>query len=219
MSQVTTPARAGADTSDYAVIHRAIRSGGHALAAAAETITIADRRRLDAFVRYWQGHAGEILAHHGVEDSIFFPALRQREPFAAAVLDDLDREHLELDRLMDECSEAIGRVAAGASSKAAVAALRRLADVMDDHLDVEDREVVPLFEALFDADEYTQLTKAAAKQIGIGKQAAFTVPYVFHWATPAERQLLMREAPLPFRVLYRLTRRRHERLSALALGA
>ena len=66
----------GADTSDYAIIHHAIRSAGHALADAAGSLTIADRPRLQAFMKYWRGHTGEILSHHGIEDTIFFPALR-----------------------------------------------------------------------------------------------------------------------------------------------
>jgi hemerythrin-like domain-containing protein len=221
MPQTSTPVAprpGGADTSDYAVIHRAIRGAGYALAEAAESVSVADRRRLLAFVRYWKGHTGEILAHHGIEDVIFFPALRQRVPEAADVLDELDGEHHALDRLMLECTREIDRVVDGAAPTAAVAALRRLADVMHEHLDLEDREVVPLFGEHFSAEEYAALTQAAAKQMGIGKQAAFTVPYVASWAPQEERDPLLAQAPLPFRILYLLTRRRHGRLAALALG-
>ncbi len=56
------------------------------------------------------------------------------------------------------------------------------------------------------------------KQTGLGRQTAFTVPYIGYWAAADERDMLLAQAPLPFRVLYRLTRRGHGRLSALALG-
>ena len=69
--------------------------------------------------------------------------------------------------------------------------LHRLADVMDDHLDLEDREVVPQFGRWFSAAEYEAMTKAAIKQVGLGKQAAFTVPYVGFWATEHERTTLL----------------------------
>jgi Hemerythrin HHE cation binding domain len=169
-------------------------------------------------VRYWRGHTGEILAHHGIEDSIFFPALRERVPSTASVLDQLDREHHQLDLLVEECETAIGRVVAGAAPTGAADALRRLADVMDDHLDLEDREIVPQFIEHFSADEYAALTKAAIKQTGLGKQAAFTVPYIGYWSADDEREMLLRMAPLPFRILYHLTRRGHGKLAALALG-
>ena len=75
---------------------------------------------------------------------------------------------------------------------------------MDDHLDLEDREIVPRFGELFTAAEYEALTKAAIKQTGLGKQAAFTVPYIGYWATePRSATLLLAAAPLPFRILYR----------------
>jgi hemerythrin-like domain-containing protein len=220
MPQASTPAppRAAADPADYAIIHRAIRSAGHALASAAETISVADGPRLRAFVRYWSGHTGEILGHHTVEDTIFFPALCERVPATTAVLAMLDRQHHELDRLMLECTRAIDRVVDGAAPTSAVEALRRLAELMDDHLDLEDREVVPLFTEHFSTSEYAGLTKAAGKQIGLGKQAAFTVPYIGYWAEPEERAAVLGQAPVPFRILYRLTRRGHGRLAELALG-
>jgi len=221
MPLATTPVPPGADaadTADDAVIHRAIRRAGHALASAAETISVADGHRLRAFGRYWNGHTGEILGHHGVEDTIFFPALCERVPAVTDVLADLDREHHRLDGLMLEGTRAIDRVVDGAASTAAVGALHRLALAMDEHLDREDREVLPLFAEHFSAAEYADLTKAAGKQIGLGEQAAFTVPYVAYWAEPEERAALLGPAPLPFRILYRLTRRSHGRLADLALG-
>ena len=71
---------------------------------------------------------------------------------------------------------------------------------MDSHLDFEDEYLVPLFGSHFTGDEYTALTQAAMKHLGIGKQAAFTVPFVMYWAAPADRDKLIAEAPLPFRV-------------------
>jgi hemerythrin-like domain-containing protein len=208
----------GADASEYAVIHNAIRCAGHALAEASSSLSVADQPRLQAFLRYWSGHHGEILSHHGIEDRIFFPALRDRVPSAAGVLDQLDAEHHRLDALMEQCFDGIGRIVVGAAPTAATAALRRLAEVMDEHLDLEDREVVPLFAEHFSAIEYDALTKAAIKQTGLGKQAAFTVPYLGYWASDEGRETLLAMAPMPFRVLYRLTRRRHARLTAQALG-
>jgi hypothetical protein len=111
-----------------------------------------------------------------------------------------------------------GRVDPGAAPTGAVEALRALAALMDDHLDLEDTAIVPRFVELFTAEEYQALTKAAIKQTGINKQAAFTVPYIGYWATTEERELLLGQAPLPFRILYLATRRRHGKLAALALS-
>ena len=217
-TSVTTEPGTAIDTTDYTAIHRSIRSAGYAIAAAAETLRADDHDRMDAFVRYWQGHVGEILSHHGVEDTIFFPALRARAPEVADVLDLLDEEHHILDRLMEDARAAIEGIVTGERPARAAQLLRRLADVMDDHLDLEDREIVPRFGRWFTAAEYEAMTKAAIKQVGIGKQAAFTVPYIGFWATEQERTTLLGDAPLPFRILYRLTRKRHDALTRAALG-
>lgn len=219
MSATPTRSDAPADTGDYAAVHRSIRSAGHAIAIAAETLDHDDHDRMDAFVRYWRGHVGEILGHHGVEDDIFFPALRERAPWTAGVLGVLDAEHHQLDELLEECRDGIERVVTGSDPMVAARLLRRLAEVMDDHLDLEDREIVPQFADHFSFEEYEQLTKAAIKQVGLGRQAAFTVPYVVFWATPDEQRTLIDAAPLPFKVLLRLTRTRHARLTETALGA
>ena len=44
------------------------------------------------------------------------------------------------------------------------------------------------------------------------------MPYIGYWASAEERELLLAQAPLPFRILYRPTRRRHGKLAALAFG-
>jgi hemerythrin-like domain-containing protein len=217
-SVTTTDPSATIDTTDYAAIHRSIRSAGYAIAAAADTLRPDDHDRMDAFVRYWQGHVGEILSHHGVEDTIFFPALRERAAEVTDVLDQLDAEHHLLDRLMEDARAAIEGIVTGDRPTRAAQLLHRLADVMDDHLDLEDREVVPQFARWFSVGEYEAMTKAAIKQVGLGKQAAFTVPYIGFWATEQERTTLLGSAPLPFRILYRLTRNRHAALTLTALG-
>ena len=219
MTPTVAPARPDApDTSDYTVVHGAIRRAGHALAAAAADLTMGDQDRFDAFLRYWHGHTGEILSHHGIEDTIFFPALRERSPESVAVLDQLDREHHVLDRLMDDVELALGEVLAGADAAVAVRVLAELADVMDAHLDLEETELIPAIGRHFGAAEYEALTKQAIKSVGLGRQAAFTVPYVLAWADPAERAAIYAEAPLAFKVLHRLTKGRYRRLAAAALG-
>lgn len=206
------------DTSDHAIVHRSIRSAGHALAVAAESLRPDDHDRMDAFVSYWNGHAGEILVHHRIEDTIFFPALRSRAADRARVLDLLDAEHHGLDVLMERCRAAIEGVVTGDDPGQAAQLLDRLADLMDDHLDLEDREILPHFGRWFSSVEYTAMTKAAIRQVGLGRQAAFTIPYLAFWADEAQRRTLLEAAPLPFRILYRMARKRHGALAAAALG-
>jgi hypothetical protein len=54
--------------------------------------------------------------------------------------------------------------------------------------------------------------------MGIGVQAAFAIPFVASMLDPDDLVEVFSKAPGAFKLLYRLTRRRHARLAALALG-
>jgi hemerythrin-like domain-containing protein len=211
-----------ADLTDYYVIHRALRIAPRRMAAAAGSLTPGDQTRATALGRYWHGYAGEVLVHHTVEDDVFFPKLAERVAVPADHLARVEVDHHHLDDLMGRCRTALDRLAATPAPPEAAeagAVLLELADHMDEHLAFEDSDLLPLFERHFTADEYKALHDAAVKLVGFGKQAAFTVPFVLHWATPAEQQALIGDAPLPFRLLWRATRRSHARLASRALGA
>lgn len=215
-SPATTP-----DLSDYEVIHTALRAAPHRIADALADFADGDRPRATALARYWEGYAGEVLAHHTVEDTVFFPALIERVPVVADHLARVDAEHHRLDELMAACAGAfvdLERTATTSAAADAAAVVRELGRLMDGHLDFEDVDLVPLFGRHFTAEEYDAMTQQAMKQIGIGKQAAFTVPFVMHWAAPDQARKLLGEAPLAMRILFRLTRGRHARLTSLALG-
>ena len=209
------------DVTDYRVIHNCLRIAPHRMAEAAAGLAPGDRGQAQALARYWRGYAGEVLAHHTIEDDIFFPRLVERVPVAATLLDRVEGDHHRLDELMDEGHRAMARVAASAdaaSAGAAATVLRDLARHMDDHLDFEDEDLVPLFVRHFSGEEYDELAVQAKKHIGLGRQAAFTVPFVVYWAAPADADHLLGGAPLPLRVLHRLTRKGHARLTRAALG-
>jgi hemerythrin-like domain-containing protein len=213
----TTP-----DLTDYRVIHECLRIAPHRLGAALTAFEDGAEGQAKALVRYWAGYAGEVLAHHTIEDDIFFPALVERVPLASEHLGRVDDEHHRLDDLMEEAAADMQRLADAptvAVAMDAAAAVRELARLMDGHLDFEDDDLVPLFGRHFSAAEYEAMHQQAAKSLGLGRQAAFTVPFIVHWADPDDIAKLMGDAPLPFRVLYRLSRRSHERLTARALRA
>ena len=185
---------------------------------AAAELDPADRRRVQAFARYWKGFAGEVLAHHTIEDDVMFPALVERVPVAAELIGRTDADHERLDELMTAVAAEVEELAAGRLAPALAAELRELAALMDAHLDFEDAEVLPLFERHFTAEEYEELDDQAAKALGISKQAAFTVPFIASMLDPDVRERVFGDAPAAFRLLYRATRRSHARLADRALG-
>lgn len=210
-----------ADLTSYRAVHAALRLAPHRLAGAARTLDPHDHRRVKALGRYWRGFAGEVLAHHTVEDDNMFPALVEKVPVAAEMIERTDAEHHRLDELMAACSDAVERATHGSAraSSDLAGCFEALAAHMDDHLDFEDADILPLFERHFTAEEYSVLEDAAMKSLGIGAQAAFTVPFIAASVDPDTRDQIFGTAPGAFRVLYRLTRGRHARLDARVFGS
>lgn len=207
------------DLTGYHAVHGALRAAPHRMAAAVATIDPTDGRRVAAFARYWKGFAGEVLAHHTIEDVSMFPDLLARLPDVQHLFERTDDDHEQLDRLMHACGDAVERLAGGFAPTGAERALRELGAHMDEHLDFEDAEILPLFEQHYTVEEYRELDEAAVKAIGIGPQAAFTIPFILSSASPEDRAHMMEGAPLPLVVLYRLTRGRFARLESAALGS
>jgi hemerythrin-like domain-containing protein len=210
----TTP-----DLATYRAVHHALREAAGRMAAASGTLRRSDWRRIDAFARYWKGYAGEVLAHHTIEDDVFFPALAERSPVAAELIARTDADHHHLDELMEAINAAVAHMVRGEGPGELPALLGQLAVHMDEHLDFEDDDVIPLFLRHFTGEEYAALEEQAMKSLGLGAQAAYTVPFLVYWTDPLEAAEMLAAAPLPFRILHRLTRRRHARLAATTLGA
>ena len=206
------------DLTTYHAVHTGLRAAAHVLADAVATVDPTDRRRTKAIARYWRGYAGEVLVHHTVEDDVCFPALVERVPVAGEHIARIDVDHHHLDELMAAIAAEVDALAAGGDPARAAALLRELAEHMDTHLDFEDADLLPLFERHFTVEEYETLEQRAMKLVGIGRQAAFSIPFVAVWATDDVRQHMLASAPLPFRLLWLATRGSHARLMVRAFG-
>lgn len=206
------------DLTSYRAVHHAIRRSAHRLAAVAHQIPVTERRRTAASLRYWNGYRGEIVAHHTLEDDTFFPALAERSPAMVDLHGRLGADHDELDKLMAEIDAVVAGFGRSASSDTLARLFTHLAHHLDAHLALEDERVLPLFEQHFDVVEYEALEKQALESLGIGKQAAFTVPFLIGAQPPDERAALLAGSPFAFRMLHVLTRGGHARLERTVFG-
>ena len=71
---------------------------------------------------------------------------------------------------------------------------------------------------LLDQSEYDAMHQRAVKSSTSLKHLAFVVPFNATWIAPDAWRSLWSTAPLPLRVVYRLTKRRHARLVRTAFG-
>ena len=216
-----SPVTEAPDLSDYHQIHRAIRASARQLGAAVRDLTATDRRRAEALAWWYDGFAAELHYHHVVEDEIFFPALAERIPTYSDHSDELAVDHETLEAMLPQLSAALHQLARGeqwdVAREQAVVLADQLHSHLDEHLGVEDDDVLPLFERHFTKAEYEALVDRAMKA-GKMSQLAFTIPWLVSTLEPDEFTELFETAPRMLKLLWRATRGRYARRASLALG-
>lgn len=208
----------------FTVLHRAMRLDARRLADAVETLDDGGRRAA-ALSRWYRGLRTELIAHHSVEDELFFPVLAERVPSFAAHGERIEADHHQLDVTLGDVATALDALAAvdgplaGTEARArAQASTRELSQLLDRHLGFEDADVLPLYLRHFTPDEYGEINERAM-EMASKASLVFTIPWAMEAATADERARMLGEAPLAFRLLWYASRGRYARLSRRALGA
>ncbi|MEO8696614.1 MAG: hemerythrin domain-containing protein [Acidimicrobiales bacterium] len=217
--ETTTP-----NLSFFFAIHRKMRSDTARYVRAVATATESDRQgRLSPLARWSKGFVHELEEHHFVEDTYFFPDLRNRVPVAGPILDRIVADHRALDELLGRWPAISARLTSAATpfmeaKQEAHAHAVAMHELLLDHLDVEDNDILPLFWRHYSAAEYDTVYERAVKN-GKKRGLGFVIPWNVDCVDGDERAALMAVAPLPLKLLWYGTRRRYARLVADAFGA
>lgn len=218
--------RRAADLTGYLAIHQAMRVANDQLVRGIGTAQVADPKRATALARWFRGYSDELRTHHHIEDDIVFPELLARVPDYAEYSDSLAGDHHQLDGLIDALREALAYWAAferetDAARDARYTALDlavELRDFLEEHLAIEDADVLPMVQRNFTFEEYAELEKQAGKAITI-RQAMFTAPWYMATVDAAAAARTWHEAPLALKIIHVLARRSYAKLVATAFGA
>jgi hemerythrin-like domain-containing protein len=210
------------DLSNYRQIHRALRVSAERLVVGLSSVAIGDVRRCNGIARWFAGYGAELTHHHHLEDTIFFPALAERVPAHGECSTPLDDDHATLETLIPRLADALTKLKGGGTGwidhrEQALAMAIELRDLLTDHLAFEDADVLPMFERHFTVEEYDEIDKRALKEVNV-RQALFTVPWYMATAEPSAAARTLAEAPLPLKIVHRITRRRYARLVQQAFG-
>jgi len=100
--------------------------------------------------------------HHPKEDEHLFKILRQRDPQAAGLIDELEGEHARGEQLIQDLKDALVRYESNGPSQAAAfaSAVRSYADFHWDHMRKEEQQVLPRAEKAFTESDWDQLSAA-----------------------------------------------------------
>lgn len=212
MTTTTTAAGNRLDLSRLLLAHAAMRREYGRLADALESSSGPGHRRLvEDQIELTLDHERH---HHADEDTWLWPRLRARAPRWVPLIDCLEEQHERIDPEI--------RVARDRSRPVPVraAALRRLDELLNTHLDDVERIAVPLVQQHIAPGEHAAHAREVVATLERGRLALLLG---WHCAngTPQLCAPAIASHPLVVRVLFRLVwwpryRRRHERLYGAA---
>jgi branched-chain amino acid transport system ATP-binding protein len=105
--------------------------------------------------------------HHPKEEQFLFPALRRRRPDSAPLVDELEQQHTEGERLRVELEQALRRCDQSWPNGYAELkdATRRYVNAQRRHIGTEERELLPLARECLSTQDWEGIQRAFAKNI------------------------------------------------------
>jgi hypothetical protein len=166
-------------------------------------------RRRRVFSRWVEGLCLDIHHHHATEDDHLWPIL---ERYAGPEIDlaPLTDDHAALDPVLDDIRGALGVAAAGGRVDPLAERLTFLADLLDEHIAEEERDVFPVILRWVPLPEWERVEKAA--QSG-GAGIRWVLPRIVEVATPEEFAQMGESAPAVLVLLAKLLGPRYRRES------
>jgi hemerythrin-like domain-containing protein len=151
----------------------------------------------------WDNFKAQLIVHHSVEDANLWPAVRvagSGRTGAAQLVDAMEREHAQLEPLLDAVDQAIRPRPLPLPLYEVV---RPLQSMLTNHLDHEEREALPLIQAVCTAADWRRFAGHMRRRQGI-RGAATYVPWVLDSLDQAGRRRFLAALPPPVRLINRI---------------
>jgi Hemerythrin HHE cation binding domain len=200
----TEAARHGTGDADLTIMlgaHEAFRRDLARLARAAAFADLPDPARRASVRAGWEVFKRQLHLHHTAEDTIVWPALRDRlghSSHALSVLDAMEAEHKEIDPLLAAVDDAFGDPRAASLAGVTDA----LATSLSGHLSHEERDGLPLIGVGLTAAEWRGVGIKIARRNGLSR-AGEMFAWIADEANPEQASAVVGTLPPPARLIYR----------------
>ena len=181
--------------------HAAFRRDLVRLARAAAFADLPDPVRRASVRAGWEVFKRQLHLHHTAEDSIVWPALRERlgnSEHALSVLGAMEEEHKEIDPLLAAMDEAFSDPHARAVGDVTDA----LTTSLSAHLSHEERDGLPLIGQALTAAEWRGVGLTIARRSGLS-DAGEMFAWIADGADPDQAAAVVGTLPAPARLIYR----------------
>jgi len=147
------------DTSDMYAVHGVFRDSLGAAPTLVGTISPGDAERVALIANYYENVLSFLEAHHDGEEHLVFPLLRERCTGDEALIDHMNDQHHEALALLQEARVSLAAWPGGdaAAQEAAQERLDALCSHLLEHLEQEEKEVLPLAAEHLSMEEWGQL--------------------------------------------------------------
>ncbi|MGY1805753.1 hemerythrin domain-containing protein [Blastococcus sp. SYSU D00669] len=212
---------AAPDLTGFTLVHRALRSGTRLLAEAVDGIArddACDGRRQRGITQFAQAVLSEVGAHLVHEDAALWPlTIVSADDWAE--LAPLTAHHVALERLLAQAWSVLPVFARCPSSGAPLLApvLWNIADLVEEHLAVEEAVVFPLLHAHVTGEEMARAVDRLRADTPLSR-LLFVVPWVADQCHPAELSQVLADADPRTRLLLSLGAKRYARRRDAVLG-
>ncbi|GAB3249940.1 hemerythrin domain-containing protein [Kineosporia babensis] len=200
----------GIDTWEMVFAHKIYRRELRILPGIIRAVADADRPRTRLVSDHLHRIAAAVHDHHEAEDELVWPLMLQRViPPDSEVVVRMESQHQRLAVLLDRLDElnAQWRASASAAARDELAdVLAQASTVLDEHLDDEERSLLPLVpDSLTPAEWETFNVRARSGMVAKNpKTSLIQLGFALEDATPREKELIMSALPAPIRLAWKL---------------
>jgi hemerythrin-like domain-containing protein len=201
------------DVNEMIVVHRVFRREFSAIPSLVRHVRAGDAAR----ARVVADHLGLIMAglhmHHSGEDVVLWPLLLERAAPSTALVETMQHQHHRIDEYAEQLQPL---ASAWASDPSAIRGeqLARLVEQFSaallEHLDLEEREILPLVSAHVSVVEWDSLGKHGKESMS-QRQLPLMFGAILEDADQDERQRMLAHLPAPIRLVMRRVGARHYR--------
>ncbi|MET9887954.1 hemerythrin domain-containing protein [Streptomyces sp. NPDC006430] len=204
-------------THEVVMVHRMLRREFRAAAGRVRGVRHGSRAQVRLVADRLALLLDTLHQHYRGEDALLWPELAERLPEHGELWKRMWGRHAELSALLGRAGALIGPwAAAGASAHAEelATAFDQVSRAVEEHFDVEEREVLPLVPAVVSRAEWDGIGAAAGAAAAAavpGRKLLTVLGMILKEAEPGEQVLIMARVPLAPRVRWRAVGERNYR--------